>query len=385
MTALHDGWTLRPLAGTGAGRVCGAGPVPATVPGCVHTDLLARRPDPRPVPRRQRATARAGSGAPTGATRRPSTGPPRPPPTSGSTWSSTAWTPSPRSTLNGAASARTANMHRGYRFDVRRRCCATATTTLAVDLRLARPTTPSRRASELGRPAARQPPPVQRDPQDGLQLRLGLGPGPGRPPASGGRSACSRWRHGTAGRGPAARRRSTGRPRHASTCTSTSSASTGSAPVRGRGHASAADGPTVAARRGRARRRAAARRARRRSCGGRAATASSRCYALERGAAGRGRPSWTRGGAGSASARCALDTAPDEHGTPFTFVVNGRPVFVKGVNWIPDDCFPHRIDRDALRGAARPGRRGRTSTCCGSGAAASTRATTSTRCATSSG
>ena len=46
-----------------------------------------------------------------------------------------------------------------------------------------------------------------------------------------------------------------------------------------------------------------------------------------------------------------LDTTPDEHGTPFTLVVNGRPILVKGANWIPDDCFPSRVDR------ARYGRR----------------------------
>jgi len=44
-------------------------------------------------------------------------------------------------------------------------------------------------------------------------------------------------------------------------------------------------------------------------------------------------------------------TAPDAAGTPFTVVVNGRPIFVKGVNWIPDDAFPHRIGPD--RYAAR--------------------------------
>ncbi|MGI8879003.1 MAG: glycoside hydrolase family 2 protein, partial [Jatrophihabitans sp.] len=41
-----------------------------------------------------------------------------------------------------------------------------------------------------------------------------------------------------------------------------------------------------------------------------------------------------------------LDTTPDEHGTPFTIVVNGTPVFARGVNWIPEDCFPVRITRE---------------------------------------
>jgi beta-mannosidase len=40
-----------------------------------------------------------------------------------------------------------------------------------------------------------------------------------------------------------------------------------------------------------------------------------------------------------------FDTTPDAAGTPFTLVVNGEPVFVKGANWIPDDAFPHRVDR----------------------------------------
>lgn len=39
-----------------------------------------------------------------------------------------------------------------------------------------------------------------------------------------------------------------------------------------------------------------------------------------------------------------LDTTPDAHGTPFTLVVNGRPVMVRGANWIPDDPFPTRLD-----------------------------------------
>ncbi|RKS06667.1 beta-mannosidase [Nocardiopsis sp. Huas11] len=43
-----------------------------------------------------------------------------------------------------------------------------------------------------------------------------------------------------------------------------------------------------------------------------------------------------------------VDTAPDEHGTPFTLVVNGKPIFVKGANWIPDDHFLTRITRERL-------------------------------------
>ncbi|MEV6929784.1 glycoside hydrolase family 2 protein [Dactylosporangium sp. NPDC051485] len=40
-----------------------------------------------------------------------------------------------------------------------------------------------------------------------------------------------------------------------------------------------------------------------------------------------------------------LDTTPDGGGTPFVLKVNGRPVFVRGVNWIPDDAFVTRVDR----------------------------------------
>ena len=40
-----------------------------------------------------------------------------------------------------------------------------------------------------------------------------------------------------------------------------------------------------------------------------------------------------------------FDSTPDDAGTPFTIVVNGLPVFVRGANWIPDDAFPHRVDR----------------------------------------
>lgn len=43
------------------------------------------------------------------------------------------------------------------------------------------------------------------------------------------------------------------------------------------------------------------------------------------------------------------DTERDEHGTPFQLHVNGQPILVKGVNWIPDDAFPSRIDADRYR------------------------------------
>lgn len=43
------------------------------------------------------------------------------------------------------------------------------------------------------------------------------------------------------------------------------------------------------------------------------------------------------------------DTTPDDEGTPFTVVVNDQPVYVKGVNWIPDDAFPSRIGEQRYR------------------------------------
>jgi beta-mannosidase len=44
-----------------------------------------------------------------------------------------------------------------------------------------------------------------------------------------------------------------------------------------------------------------------------------------------------------------LDRSEDEHGTGFTFVVNGVRVFARGVNWIPDDVLPSRITPDRYR------------------------------------
>ncbi|MET9495641.1 glycoside hydrolase family 2 protein [Streptomyces sp. NPDC006552] len=44
-----------------------------------------------------------------------------------------------------------------------------------------------------------------------------------------------------------------------------------------------------------------------------------------------------------------IDRAADEHGTGFTFVVNGTRIFVRGVNWIPDDVLPSRLTPERYR------------------------------------
>ncbi|MFJ4835801.1 glycoside hydrolase family 2 protein [Streptomyces sp. NPDC088747] len=44
-----------------------------------------------------------------------------------------------------------------------------------------------------------------------------------------------------------------------------------------------------------------------------------------------------------------LDRSEDEHGTGFTLIVNGARVFVRGVNWIPDDVFPSRVTPERYR------------------------------------
>ncbi|ORT60702.1 glycoside hydrolase family 2 protein [Streptomyces sp. CB03238] len=44
-----------------------------------------------------------------------------------------------------------------------------------------------------------------------------------------------------------------------------------------------------------------------------------------------------------------LDTSADAYGSAFTLVVNGVPVFARGVNWIPDDTFPTRVTADRYR------------------------------------
>ncbi len=47
------------------------------------------------------------------------------------------------------------------------------------------------------------------------------------------------------------------------------------------------------------------------------------------------------------SRRVGLRTVEIEP-TEFRLIVNGVPVFVRGFNWIPDDCFPARVTQDEL-------------------------------------
>ncbi|GAA2246761.1 beta-mannosidase [Streptomyces ruber] len=44
-----------------------------------------------------------------------------------------------------------------------------------------------------------------------------------------------------------------------------------------------------------------------------------------------------------------LDRGADAHGSAFTFAVNGTRLFARGVNWIPDDVFPSRVTRERYR------------------------------------
>ncbi len=48
-----------------------------------------------------------------------------------------------------------------------------------------------------------------------------------------------------------------------------------------------------------------------------------------------------------------LRQEPDEWGRSFTLVVNGRPLFAKGSNWIPADSFPTRLTEAALENLIR--------------------------------
>ena len=91
---------------------------------------------------------------------------------------------------------------------------------------------------------------------------------------------------------------------------------------------------------------------------------------------------WTAGAPDRASARSARHRRRRVH----AFVsVNDVPVFVRGVNWIPDDCFPDRVTAASGCRPARPGRRRQRQPAAGLGRRPSTSPTTSTTSPTSSG
>lgn len=45
----------------------------------------------------------------------------------------------------------------------------------------------------------------------------------------------------------------------------------------------------------------------------------------------------------------SINRAPDKHGSGFEIVVNEKPLFMRGANWIPADALPQRITMDSVR------------------------------------
>ena len=182
--ALHEGWTMSAVTAE-------LTDVPATVPGCVHTDLLAAGLIEDPYP--DDNETRLGWIGRTGLDATPRRSPGSRRATTGWTWSARAWTPSPRSSSTASSVGRTANMHRTYRSRRDRRAprgratrcgsCSPRPTPMpkrCADRLGARPgpTTTSRSRSSARWPAT----------------SAGTGGRPWSPPASGGRSACTRGR-----------------------------------------------------------------------------------------------------------------------------------------------------------------------------------------------
>ncbi|MFG1909326.1 glycoside hydrolase family 2 protein [Kribbella sp. NPDC048928] len=44
-----------------------------------------------------------------------------------------------------------------------------------------------------------------------------------------------------------------------------------------------------------------------------------------------------------------MNVAPDNDGTPYVLSVNGKPIYVRGANWIPDDAFVTRLNAETYR------------------------------------
>ena len=54
----------------------------------------------------------------------------------------------------------------------------------------------------------------------------------------------------------------------------------------------------------------------------------------------------------SASARSTLDTSTDADGNRFVLRVNGKPIWIRGANWIPDHAFVTEITPTGCRAAS---------------------------------
>ncbi|MEU4771931.1 glycoside hydrolase family 2 protein [Micromonospora sp. NPDC023644] len=335
--ALHEGWTLRAVPGPQVPPAIAGRPVPATVPGCVHTDLLAAGliPDPY-LDDNERGLAWIGR----------------------TDWVyETTFAHEPGGdervdlvcagldtvatlTLNGAEVGRTENMHRGHRFDVRSLLVA-GSNTLAVRLDSAYRYAEAHRDRLGDRPNAYPEPfPFIRK----MACNFGWDWGPTLVTAGIWQEiGLHAW---STARLAVVRPLVTVEAGDGRVELHVEVERAGDAPLTVRATvAGAAAEATVPA-------------------GERAAvlTLTVRDPALwwPRGygaqhrhplevtlhdATGHPLDAWSRR-IGFRSVR--LDTAPDAHGTPFALHVNDAPVFVRGVNWIPDDAFPTRITRDRL-------------------------------------
>ena len=175
---LHHGWQLAAASGPAPAPIAAA-TVPATVPGCVHTDLLAAGLIPDPylddnesalawiglVDWTYRTTFAWAAGRQRART----------------TSSSTGSTPSRASTLNGRRVGETANQHRTYRFDVREHLRRRARTSSSSPSRR-RSSTRTRRASRSG--CGRDPTP-SRTTRSASPRAASAGTGASRPTPSG--------------------------------------------------------------------------------------------------------------------------------------------------------------------------------------------------------
>ncbi|TDD72681.1 glycoside hydrolase family 2 protein [Jiangella aurantiaca] len=336
---LHDGWTLSPDGGPAVPPPVAAGPVPAIVPGCVHTDLLAAGLIPDPY--LGDAEHRLGWIGRTAWTYRTSFD-----------WSGTA---ADRAdlvcdgldtvatvTVNGVEVGRTANMHRGYRFDVSS-LLVEGDNDLAVRFDSAYDYAEGLRDVLGDRPNA-YPEPFQFIRKMACNFGWDWGPtlvtaGIWQPIGlhSWSTARLARVRPLVTVDGATGLvtthvelERATSEPVTVSVAVGELARADVAVPAGERSVVAGLTVPGVA-------------RWWPRGYG------EQPRYPLEvvlRDGAGRLLDSWSRS-IGFRSVR--LDTSPDADGSAFTVVVNDVPVFVRGVNWIPDDCFPARVGPERYR------------------------------------